>query len=249
MHGPTFGLALEADPQYGQAYDLEINTKSGTAHLFSSLKVTCKAIRLPYIVEIAGHCIFSKPEASNQVSIQVKHQVLYQAQSNLASKSDSNIVSKSVNWNGELSEIDLNDIAVGSNVGPDFSPTNQFTLNRMYVGSDVGPSIGSTNCITVIDNRACAVVKSDTVKLSPFQDADDIDLEDVYDNDALNLDIATIQAIAALRSSLDFLEDTIPTDVIQIVINSVTLQAITLAEQALGKFTHRKLKNMDTCDE
>ena len=33
------------------------------------------------------------------------------------------------------------------------------------------------------------------------------------------------------------------------IINSITLQAITPAEQALGKFTRRKLKNMDTWND
>ena len=90
-----------------------------------------------------------------------------------------------------------------------------------------------------------ARVKYDTVKLSPFQDNDDIDPEDVCDNDAPNLDIATIQAIAALCSGLDFSNVKFPTDVIQIIINSITSQAITPAEQVLGKFTCRKLKNMN----
>ena len=36
---------------------------------------------------------------------------------------------------------------------------------------------------------------------------------------------------------------------IQIVTNSITSQAITPTEQALGKFTRRKLKNMDTWNE
>ena len=61
---PTFGLALEADPQYGQTYVLDINRKSSTAHLFSSLKTTRKAIRLSYIVEFAGDPVFSKSETS-----------------------------------------------------------------------------------------------------------------------------------------------------------------------------------------
>ena len=46
------------------------------------------------------------------------------------------------------------------------------------------------------------------------------------DNDAPDLIIATVLVIATLRSGLDFFEDSIPTDVIQIVINSITLQAI-----------------------
>ena len=56
-------------------------------------------------------------------------------------------------------------------------------------------------------------------------------------------------AIAALRSDLDFSEDSIPTDIILTVINSITPQAITPAEQAIGKFTRHKLKNMDTWND
>ena len=69
------------------------------------------------------------------------------------------------------------------------------------------------------------------------------------DNGTPNLDVATTRVIAALCSGLDFSEDRIPTDVILIVINSITSQAITPAEQTLGKFTCRKLKNMDTLDK
>ena len=75
---------------------------------------------------------------------------------------------------------------------------------------------------------------------------DDIDLEDICDNDTPNLDIPTIRANAALQSGLDFSEDSISADFIQVVLNSITSQVITPAEQALGKFTRRKLKNMDT---
>ena len=85
--------------------------------------------------------------------------------------------------------------------------------------------------------------------ISSFQDDDNIDLEDACDSDAPDLDIATICTIAALRSGLDFSEDSITTDVIQIVINLITSQAITCAEQDLGKFAHWKLKNIDTWDE
>ena len=84
---------------------------------------------------------------------------------------------------------------------------------------------------------------------SHFQGDDVTGLEDVCDDDIPDLDIATIRAIAALCSGLDFSEDSIPTDVILIVINSITSQAITPGDQALGKFTHRKLKNMDIWDE
>ena len=45
---PTFGLVLEADSQYGQAYVLDVNTKSSAAHLFSSLKATCRAMTFLY---------------------------------------------------------------------------------------------------------------------------------------------------------------------------------------------------------
>ena len=152
----------------------------------------------------------------------------------------------------EASKLESKSVSkIATNNGSDFSLINQVTLNCICVGTDVGSIIGSANSITVVDDLAHTRVKSDTVKLSPFQDDDDIDLEDVCDNDTPDLDIATIRAIAALCSGLDFSvsENSILTDLILIIINSITSQAITPAEQALGKFTCRKLKNRDTWNE
>ena len=101
-----------------------------------------------------------------------------------------------------------------------------------------GAKFGSANRATVVDDRAHVHIKSDTVKLSPFQDNNNIDLEDVCDSDIPDLDITTI-TIATLCSGLNFLEGSITSDVIQTVIYSITSQAIIPAEQALGKFTRR----------
>ena len=117
-------------------------------------------------------------------------------------------------------------------------PTND--LNR------VNADFSSSNRVTVTDDRAQPRVDPGTAKLSPFQDVEDIEFEDIYDDDAPQLDIVTLRAIAALRSGLDFSEESIPTDIMLTVINSITSQSITPAEQALGKFTRRKLKTMDT---
>ena len=60
---PNFGLVIERDPQYNRAYVLDVDAKSSAAKLCSSLKATRRALRLSYIVEIAGHRIFTKSEA------------------------------------------------------------------------------------------------------------------------------------------------------------------------------------------
>ena len=65
---PNFGLQIERDPQYNHAYVLDVDAKSSAAKLFLSLKASCKAIRLSYIMEIAGHCIFTKSEATTALS-------------------------------------------------------------------------------------------------------------------------------------------------------------------------------------
>ena len=73
------------------------------------------------------------------------------------------------------------------NDDPDFSLINQVTSNCICVGIDVGPFYSSANRITVDDDRAQSRVQSDTVKLSPFQDVEDLDLEDICDNDTPDL--------------------------------------------------------------
>ena len=59
----NFGLVIERDLQYNRAYVLDVDAKSSAAKLCSSLKATRRALRLSYIVEIAGHRIFTKSEA------------------------------------------------------------------------------------------------------------------------------------------------------------------------------------------
>ena len=61
---PNFGLQIECDPQYNRAYILDVDAKSSAAKLFLSLKASQKAIHLSYIMEIAGHCIFTKSKAT-----------------------------------------------------------------------------------------------------------------------------------------------------------------------------------------
>jgi len=101
-------------------------------------------------------------------------------------------------------------------------PTND--LNR------VNADFSSSNRITVTDDCAQSRVNRDTAKFSPFQDVEDIDFEDMCDDDAPILDIVSLHTIAALWSGLDFSKESIPTDIILTVINSITSQAITPAE-------------------
>ena len=64
----NFGLKIELDPLYGRAYVIDVEAKSDVAKLFFSIKATQKAILLSFIVEIAGHCIFSKSEATTALA-------------------------------------------------------------------------------------------------------------------------------------------------------------------------------------
>jgi len=58
--------------------------------------------------------------------------------------------------------------------------------------------------------------------------------------------INSLRAIAALRTGYDFSEESIPTELIQIVINVIWTKAVTPEEQDLSHFTRRKLKQLST---
>ena len=120
-----------------------------------------------------------------------------------------------------------------------FDPRTKWTGNELSTNNlnCVAADFNSSNRVTVTDDRAQSRVDPDTAKLSPFQDVEAIDFGDICDEDAPQLDIQTLRSIAALRHGLDFSEDSIPTNIILTVINSITSQEITPAEQALGKFT------------
>ena len=63
------------------------------------------------------------------------------------------------------------------------------------------------------------------------------------------MSVDTIRAIVAVRTGLDFSEEAISTEELTIAINAIQSKAITHEEQALGHFTRRKLKKMDTSDK
>ena len=56
----------------------------------------------------------------------------------------------------------------------------------------VQTDFSSSNCITVTDNCAKSCVDPDTAKLSPFQDVEGIEFDDVCDNDYPQLDIVSL---------------------------------------------------------
>mgnify|MGYP003312282947 FL=1 len=59
------------------------------------------------------------------------------------------------------------------------------------------------------------------------------------------LSLADIRAIASIRNpDLELSEESIPTELIQMCINTLTSDATTPEEQALGYFTRRKLKRL-----
>ena len=110
-------------------------------------------------------------------------------------------------------------------------------------------NFSSSNRITVTENCTKSHVDPATAKLSPFQDVEDMEFDNVCDDDYPQLDIVSLRAISDLRSGLDFSEESNSNDIIRTVINLITSQAGTPAEQSLGKFTRRKLKNMDTWND
>ena len=64
------------------------------------------------------------------------------------------------------------------------------------------------------------------------------------------LSVADVRAIAQVRyPDVDFSETSISSDEIEIVIGAIQSQSVTPAEQAMGRFTRRKLKTLNTWDD
>ena len=232
---PNFGLKIELDPQNGRAYvldvDIDVDAKSSAAKFFSSLKANRQVICLFYIVEAAGRCIFTKSEATTALSRKrdegvCEFHITFAIEPTLTAKqrchntNELALFGSRTKWNGNG------------------LPTKDFNC--------VNADFSSSKRSTATDHSAQSRVDPDTTKLLPFQDVKDIEFGDMCDVGTPQPDIVTLRAIAALQSGLDFSEECIPTDIILTVINSITSQAITPAEKALGKLTRRNCKNMDT---
>ena len=65
-----------------------------------------------------------------------------------------------------------------------------------------------------------------------------------YTEHVMTLDVGTVRAIAALKTGLDLSENTIPHEMIQVAINTLTSTTMTPEEEALGYFTRRKTENL-----
>jgi len=64
------------------------------------------------------------------------------------------------------------------------------------------------------------------------------------------LSLADIRCISAIRyPHLDFSESSLPTEEMEMVIQAIQSQAITPAEQAIGRFTRRKLRSLSTWEQ
>ena len=176
-------------------------------------------------MKITGHRIFTKSKVTTALS-KLRNERVCQFHITFAIELGLNARQRRHNAN-ELSLFDLQTKWTRNEL-----PTND--LNCVHA------DFSSTKRITVTDHRAQSCVDPDTAKLSPFQDVEDIEFEDICDDDYLKRDIVTLRAISALRSGLDFSgksiptdnfsEETIPTDIMLTVINAITLQAITPAE-------------------
>ena len=148
-----------------------------------SLRATRRALKFSYIVEIAGHCIFTKSEAVAALA-KLRDAGVLQFHITFAIEPPLSARQKRHNAN-ELALFDPQTKWSGNEL-----PTND--LNR------VAADFTSSNRVTVTDDRAQSRVDPDSAKLSPFQDVEDIEFEDICDDDAPQLDIVTLHAITTL---------------------------------------------------
>ena len=181
-------LKLYLTPLYGRTYYvLDVEAKSSTAKLFSSIKATQRTFQLSYIVEIASHCIFSKSEATTAL-VEIQDEVLREFYITFAVESVFTKKQQSHN---------INKLAL-------FGPNTKWRGNELPINdvNCVNVSFRSRNGITVSDDRVQSQIHPDTAKISLFQDVEDIKFKYICDNDASNLDIITLYAIAILQLGL-----------------------------------------------
>ena len=84
------------------------------------------------------------------------------------------------------------------------------------------------------------------------QYVDTISTDDEYNDthNIPNISIADLRDIASIRHpELDFSEDSIPTEVVELAINAIRSNATTPEELSLGRFTQFKLKRLSTWDK
>ena len=128
-------------------------------------------------MEIAGHRVFTKSEATTALSKLRDEGVL---QFHITFALEPSLTARQQRHNAnELALFDPQTKWSGNEL-----PTND--LNRVQA------DFSSSKHVTVTDNRAKFRVDPCTAKLSPFQDVEDIELEDICDDNVQQLDIVSL---------------------------------------------------------
>ena len=128
-------------------------------------------------MEIAGHRIFTKSEATTALSKLRNEEV---SQFHITFVLEPTLTAQQRRHNA-------NELAL-------FNPWTKWSGNEFPTHdlNCVQTDFSSSKRITVTDDCAKFRVDPCTAKLSPFQDVEDIELEDICDDDALQLDIVSL---------------------------------------------------------
>ena len=94
------------------------------------------------------------------------------------------------------------------------------------------------------------ILKSDNIcPIQLVKEEEIIPTEDSYDEHVAELNVEMIQAISSLKFGTDMDEDKLPTEVLNLAINTLSSNSMTPEEEKLGSFTRSKLKRLSTWEE
>ena len=111
---------------------------------------------------------------------------------------------------------------------------------------DALAAIAASNC------KSFSITFAPQPKLPLPELRKDLEEHNIYHpepHEDLALDFVALRAITSQRTGLDVSTNVISDDVLQVLVHAIQSNSITPTEQALGRFTRRKLKTLDTWDQ
>ena len=255
---PLFGFKLADDELLQRSYITAIAPNSPASKIFSTLKSTRRQLKGAYLISVNHHPVFTTEQASKALQ-DIQDEGVYKEIDMIFAPEQ---------------KMSIKDIRKAANDYGLFAPTTKWDDTAAIAEDDEDPPFLDREQINMLNGTKFTTeeinqhfremqnirqeIKSRNLnnirakierQLAPTEDDMDISIP--------TLDIQSLKAITKLRhpelfednSHDSFDQADISTELIELMINAIQSKETTPEEQALGYFTRRKLKSLNTWKE
>ena len=228
---PLFGFNLVDDELLQRTYIKDIAPKSPASKIFSTLKSTRRHLRGAYLISINHHPVFTTAQASTALQ-NIQDEGVYKEIDMIFAPEQ---------------KMSIKDVRKAANDYGLFAPTTKWDDTAANAEDDEDPPFLDREQINKLNKIGSNICK----QMAPIEDDMEVSIP--------SLDIHSLRAITKIRypeifeeyknNEEAFDQNDITAEYIELMINAIQSKSTTPEEQALGFFTRKKLKKLNTWNE